>query len=117
MILEDAGEVLLPEARRQMGQGFSRLLNASNGLIGQGLESNFLITTNEHVGRLHPAVSRPGRCAAQIEFEAFTRREAAAWLKKKNHVVDDLVNEPTLADLYALVRGERSKTSAVKVGF
>lgn len=117
LILEDAGEFLLPDARQQMGQGLSRLLNASDGLIGQGLKRMFLITTNEPVGRLHPAVSRPGRCAAQIEFDAFTRQEASAWLKKKGHVVDDLADELPLADLYALVRREHPETRGIRVGF
>ena len=35
LVIEDAGEFLLPDARQQMGQGLSRLLNASDGLLGQ----------------------------------------------------------------------------------
>lgn len=117
LILEDAGEFLLPDARQEMGQGLSRLLNASDGLIGQGPKNMFLITTNEDIGRLHPAVSRAGRCAAQIEFDAFTRQEAAVWLKKKGHVVDDLVDELPLAELFAVVRGELPETRRGKMGF
>lgn len=117
-ILEDAGEFLVPDARQQMGQGLSRLLNASDGLIGQGLKSMFLITTNEPVSKLHPAVSRPGRCGAQIEFASFTRDEAAEWLRGRGEDGADLAHELRLADLYALSRGETRRTqTAVKVGF
>jgi hypothetical protein len=116
-ILEDAGEFLLPDARHQMGQGLSRLLNASDGLIGQGLNCVFLITTNEPVGRLHPAVSRPGRCAAQMEFRAFPSDEAASWLQARGFEHNGLPSEVRLADLYALTRGEHSVGERVKVGF
>src|SRR3954454_23712018 len=37
LILEDTGELLALDAKRQMGQGLSRLLNVVDGLIGQGL--------------------------------------------------------------------------------
>ena len=117
-ILEDAGEFLVPDARQQMGQGLSRLLNASDGLIGQGLKSMFLITTNEPTSRLHPAVSRPGRCAAQIEFNSFAPDEAGEWLQSRGAEVADLPGELRLADLYSRLRGENRTTRApVKVGF
>jgi hypothetical protein len=59
------------------------------------------VTTNEPVGRLHPALRRPGRCWAQVEFAPFTAREAAAWLRRR----DTPRRAPgggTLAELYAL---------------
>lgn len=116
-ILEDAGEFLLPDARQQMGQGLSRLLNASDGLIGQGLKSMFLITTNEPVSKLHPAISRPGRCAAQIEFGSFDRAEAEEWMRASGGSGVDLPPQLHLADLYALRRGEGVRAPAVSVGF
>lgn len=116
-ILEDAGEFLLPDARQQMGQGLSRLLNASDGLIGQGLKSMFLITTNEPTSRLHPAISRPGRCAVQIEFGCFDRMEAAEWLSSAGCGSRELRGDLRLADLYALDRGDLREESRVKVGF
>ena len=42
------------------GQGLSRLLNVSDGLLGEGLRAVVLVTTNEPLRRLHPAVVRPG---------------------------------------------------------
>jgi hypothetical protein len=35
-----------------------------------------LVTTNDDLRQLHPAVSRPGRCLAKIEFVPFTPKEA-----------------------------------------
>lgn len=33
-------------------------------MVGQGLRVLVLVTTNELLRRLHPAVAQPGRCAA-----------------------------------------------------
>src|SRR6185312_7694550 len=82
LILEDTGELLALDARQQTGQGLSRLLNVVDGLIGQGLRVLVLVTTSEPLRALHPAVSRPGRCIAQVEFTAFPAAEADAWLRR-----------------------------------
>ena len=34
-----------------------------------------LITTNEPIRRLHPALLRPGRCLSETEFRKFTAAE------------------------------------------
>jgi hypothetical protein len=64
-VLEDAEALLRKETG---GPAMSKLLNLADGLLGQGLRCLFLITTNEPLGRIHPAVVRPGRCLAQVEF-------------------------------------------------
>ena len=103
LVLEDAGEILAADARRFVGQGLSRFLNVCDGLLGQGEKLLLLVTTNEPVKRLHPAVSRPGRCAAEIEFAPLSTREANRWLKECSPA---RVTEPTpLADLFALASG------------
>jgi hypothetical protein len=63
LVLEDTGELLTPDAKSIIGQGLSRFLNVVDGLIGQGLRVLVLVTTNEPIKALHPAVARPGRCA------------------------------------------------------
>ena len=42
-----------------------------------------LITTNEDLGKLNPAIMRPGRCASEIEFSRFTPEEANRWLLRQ----------------------------------
>lgn len=39
-----------------------------------------LVTTNEPLGCLHPAVTRPGRCWKSIEFQTLSVRGANSWL-------------------------------------
>jgi hypothetical protein len=98
-VLEDCGELLRADAR---GQSLSRLLNIADGVIGQSRRVLICITTNEPIGRLHPAVVRPGRCAANVEVRAFTRAEAVEWLGPDCATRDEM----TLAELYATRSGE-----------
>jgi hypothetical protein len=98
LILEDTGELLAVDAKDKTGQGLSRLLNVVDGLIGQGLRVLVLVTTNETLRSLHPAVSRPGRCVAQIEFVPFPADEADRWLEERGRQPGGSAR--TLASLY-----------------
>lgn len=97
--LEDAGELIAADARAVAGQSLSRLLNLTDGILGQGMRTLVLITTNEPVGRLHPATRRPGRCLADIEFKPLSTAQANAWLAQRGD--DRRVTRPTaLAQLF-----------------
>jgi hypothetical protein len=115
LVLEDTGELLTADARAVIGQGLSRFLNVVDGLIGQGLRVLVLVTTNEPIRKLHPAVARPGRCAANIEFVPLSDGEATAWLARRG-VADGAVKSTTLAELYARAEG-RDPTDTRLVGF
>lgn len=104
LILEDTGELLTADAKAVIGQGLSRFLNVVDGLIGQGLRVLVLVTTNEAIRTLHPAVARPGRCAANVEFGRLSAEEADDWLRR--HEADGGARSPmTLAALYARAEG------------
>lgn len=108
VVLEDAGELMSTTARAEAGQGLSRVLNLTDGLLGQGLELLFLITTNEPLGTLHPAVTRPGRCLAEIEFGPLSVEEANTWLAGRG-CVRRVARPLALAELYAVTRGEEPR--------
>ncbi|SCE62146.1 ATPase family associated with various cellular activities (AAA) [Streptomyces sp. Termitarium-T10T-6] len=80
LLLEDCDELIRGEAKHTAGQALSRLLNLTDGLLGQGRNVLVGVTTNEDLERLHPAVVRPGRCLARIEVGPLTRQESVAWL-------------------------------------
>ncbi|THV30311.1 AAA family ATPase [Glycomyces paridis] len=106
MVLEDCDELIRGEAKEASGQSLARLLNLTDGLLGQGREIMVAITTNERLDRLHPAVVRPGRCLAQIEVGALSPLESADWLGGAS------VREPmTLAELYARRTGNDPTTT------
>ncbi len=102
LLLEDCDELIRGEAKHTAGQALSRLLNLTDGLLGQGRNVLVGVTTNEDLERLHPAVVRPGRCMARIEVGSLTRAEAVSWLGTEEGVGRD---GATLAELYALRRG------------
>src|SRR5215469_11927834 len=83
IILEDAGEFAALDAGHRYGQALARLLNLSDGMLGQGQRLMFLITTNEELQNLHPAIVRHGRCLANLEFPEFSESEARAWLESR----------------------------------
>ncbi|MFC9897059.1 DUF5925 domain-containing protein [Nocardia sp. NPDC127579] len=83
LVLEDCDELIRGSAKESTGQGLSRLLNLTDGMLGQGRDVLVAITTNENLSRLHPAVIRPGRCLAQLEVGRLSSAEATAWLDRE----------------------------------
>lgn len=118
VILEDSGELFGADAKSKAGQGLSRLLNAADGMLGQGAKTLFLITTNEPVGSFHPAIVRPGRCAARVEFHPLPAEQARAWLLARGAAEQAkcLKAPATLAQLYGLLRGEQPAPER-RIGF
>jgi len=108
LILEDAGELLTVDAKERTGQGLSRMLNITDGLIGQGLQILILITTNEPLRHANPSIVRPGRCGIEIQFDSFSKEEGGEWLRAlgiENATTSS--RSVTLAELYSLLDDKR----------
>jgi uncharacterized protein DUF5925/ATPase family protein associated with various cellular activities (AAA) len=99
LVLEDCDELLRADAKKTTGQSLSRLLNVTDGFLGQGLRIFVALTTNEPLTALHPAIVRPGRCVAEVHVDRLTRAEAAKWLGPNGAVP---TGDMTLAELFAL---------------
>ncbi len=104
VIAEDCDEYLRTDAKMRAGASLGRLLNLCDGILGHGLRVVVLLTTNEDVGTLHPAITRPGRCLSAVEFPPLSPVEAQAWLGPDSPAPSGPV---TLAELYA-IREERA---------
>ena len=102
LVVEDADELIRADARRSAGASLGRLLNLTDGIIGHGMRVLLLLTTNEPVHGLHPAVVRPGRCLADVQFASFSRTQAVEWLAGAGTPPS---RDCTLAELYRL-RGD-----------
>ncbi len=102
LVLEDCDELIASSAKERSGQGLARLLNLTDGLLGQGMSLLVAITTNEALSRLHPAVVRAGRCIAQIEVGNLSGAEAQAWLGRS---LPERAEGYSLAELFALRDG------------
>lgn len=94
LIAEDCDDHLVPRPGRVRGP-LSHLLNLTDGLFGQGSNTLVLITTNDPVDRIHPAMARPGRCMSRIDFTSLTAAEVA---RRTDH---RMAVPMTLAELYA----------------
>lgn len=108
VILEDAAEFVMADQR---GPGVARLLNLADGLIGQGVRVVFLLTTNEEVGKIDPALKRPGRCRQVLSFPSFTSAQVAEWLNKEV-IPGRRREEQTLAELY-----NQKREGSERIGF
>jgi len=104
LVLEDAGEYLAPDAKHATGQALSRLLNVCDGVLGQATRSLVIVTTNEPLRSLHPALARPGRCLSEIEFAELSRDEIRAWCEGRGTTPPQASRAP-LAELYAHLEG------------
>lgn len=108
-IFEDSADLIISESRSRHYDKIGKLLNMTDGLLGQGRQDLFLVTFNEEIDDIDPAFLRPGRCVSSIEFEKFKAEAARDWLAAKggpdgvrtNPFMDDL----TLAELYARLLG------------
>ena len=111
LIIEDAGEFIALDTAQSYGQALAKLLNLSDGLLGQGLRLLILITTNEELENLHPAITRNGRCLTNLEFTEFSEAEARAWLVAQESSAVDLPPTRSLSDLYTYAQGHVPATN------
>jgi hypothetical protein len=107
VIAEDCDGLLRPDARNDTGNGLGRLLNFSDGILGQGTNTLFLLTTNVQLDSLHPALTRPGRCLGQMEFKKFTRKNMMDWMPEGVTVPNQ---EMTLAEMIDHVNKRKIST-------
>uniref|UniRef100_A0A6J7NW95 Unannotated protein n=1 Tax=freshwater metagenome TaxID=449393 RepID=A0A6J7NW95_9ZZZZ len=90
-----------------MGQGaLGRLFNLADGVLGQGSNAIFLITTNAPVEDMHPALLRPGRCLSRLEFGRFGSEDARSWLPEG--LRQRVTGPTTLAELFEM-RGDHQR--------
>ena len=82
IILEDAGELFQVGARRAVGQDLSRLLNVTDGMLGQGARALFVIT-NERADRTVPrGCGAPGQVRLSCVVRAVARRAGEAMVAR-----------------------------------
>jgi len=120
LLLEDCDELVRGDAKSAAGQHLSRLLNLTDGLLGQGRKVLVAITTNENLAVMHPAVVRPGRSLAQLEVGRLSPAEAVAWLETQaadagaGRLMPSFGPEgATLAELFAIRTGAGSSVDPI----
>lgn len=100
IIFEDSADLIITESRTRHYEKVSKLLNITDGLIGQGREDVFLVTFNEDIKDIDPAFLRPGRCISRLEFGKLPPQTSSEWLRKHGVTGDHPKEDMALCDLY-----------------
>ena len=121
-VIEDSPRAVLSEARSSVDTySMGRLLNLTDGILGQGLEILFLMTTNDDIKDIDRAFLRDGRCLQRLRFEPFDKAEATAWLSSQGVDLDLEKKEYVLSELYALKKNQGadvdSLLNSTEIGF
>lgn len=118
IIIEDGLDILLAETRKRNAGAMGRLLNITEGILGQGINLIVLVTTNEPIKEIDPAYTREGRCLQLLEFPLFDVKTAKEWGTK--HGFEVKTKDPvSLAKLYALRSNNPVNLSQIRdtIGF
>jgi SpoVK/Ycf46/Vps4 family AAA+-type ATPase len=91
LVCEDLSEMLSPPR----STGLQRLLSLADGLLGHGRDLMVVLSTNLRPEQLDPALLRPGRCMANVEFRRFTADESRSLLGTSLQVNESM----TLAEI------------------
>ncbi|HUY85667.1 MAG TPA: DUF5925 domain-containing protein [Acidimicrobiales bacterium] len=97
VIVEDADLLLRTAQSNSSKPALDRLLNLCDGLLGQGMPTLVLLTTNMRIAKLPPALVRSGRCLAITEFTKFSVTQARSWL---GGIAPTSGGEQSLAELF-----------------
>lgn len=101
-ILEDAADSLIRSTRAKNEPSISRILNLTDGLVAEGRNDLFLVSFNEALEELDPAIVRPGRCNQIVKFSELSKDEASEWLKVHDCELTDKAKKTySLAELYS----------------
>jgi hypothetical protein len=116
IVMEDAEAVLMP---RKIDTGFSvsAMLNLADGLLGEGLNLQFICTVNCEIAELDAAIVRPGRLRTARDFRLLSHSEAIALARHRGLPVPMQRREYSLAELYNSDELNVSETQATHLGF
>ncbi len=97
VVLEDIGELLAMDNVSTRVNETSNLLNFTDGMMAMLANAIFLVSFNHDIGKISPALTRPGRCIGQLMVGNLSFEQARG-------LVDDVHALPkrpyTLAEVY-----------------
>ena len=98
-IIED-GEKLLVNRENDINSPITALLNMSDGLIGQLLNSQIICTFNTNITNIDKALERKGRLICSHEFMPLDKERAISLAKKLGKPFNNITGPMTLGDIY-----------------
>jgi hypothetical protein len=115
LIIEDAEKVVIPREHSSDDSVVSTILQLTDGLFSDFLNTKIICTFNTTIDRLDKALLRKGRMIAKYKFSALTPEKAAALARKLGH--DHVTGSLTLADIFGLGKPGFSNMSQKAIGF
>lgn len=117
LIMEDADAFL--GARTEGNLMMSKFLNVGDGIVSMHGKKMIFSTNLEKLDDIDPALLRPGRCFAVVQFRKMTHDEAKAFVKDHNITTWSPTpgEEYSLAELYNHTKQARRAVTKRKVGF
>lgn len=118
LVMEDADAFL--EARSTGNTLMHKFLNVGDGLVSSAAKKIIFTTNLESQDNIDPALLRPGRCYAVVNFRQLTRDESKTFMKEYDDSFDltGLTNTHySLAELYNQVRNRTVTSTKTKFGF
>lgn len=97
IVLEDLGDILTKEAAQTHVEARSNILNLSEGLLSMFMDAIIIMTFNNPIENIDPAVIRPGRCLSNIHIGSLPYEQVCKLLP--NMKLEE--KSYTLAEVYA----------------
>ena len=122
LVLEDAEKAIIKRDSNNDSSLVSTLLNMTDGILGDVLKLNVIVTYNCERAEIDEALLRKGRLKAEHSFKALNK-ENATRLAKKLKLDIEIESEMTLADIFnykkdeELIGNRDTLTEKKRIGF
>ena len=93
------------------------MLNLTDGLLGEGLNLQFICTVNCEIAELDAAIVRPGRLRTARDFRLLTHSEAIELAQHRGLPVPRQRREYSLAEIYNPDESNVREMLATHLGF
>ena len=115
LIIEDAEKVVITRENASDDSVVSTILQLTDGLFSDFLNTKIICTFNTTIDRLDKALLRKGRMIAKYKFSPLAPEKAAALARKLGH--ENVTGSLTLADIFGLDKPGFNNTSQKAIGF
>jgi hypothetical protein len=115
LIIEDAEKVVITRENASDDSVVSTILQLTDGLFSDFLNTKIICTFNTTIDRLDKALLRKGRMIAKYKFSPLAPEKTAALARKLGH--EHVTGSLTLADIFGLDKPGFNTTSQKAIGF
>jgi hypothetical protein len=115
LIIEDAEKVVITRENSYDDSVVSTILQLTDGLFSDFLNTKIICTFNTTIDRLDKALLRKGRMIAKYKFSPLAPQKTSALARKLGH--ENVTGSLTLADLFGLNKPGFNNSTQKAIGF